>query len=280
VHTLTGYVSDDLVQRSGELTRLDEARTIDVGYRARRLPYHMGRGAQEKHDIGVEFARRAEGLGLVLDIDTDERRRILGGGWYDFLASCRAVLGVEAGVSIFDLDGEAEVACTRLLAAEPNLSFDEVERRLLHRWEGNLPYRTVSPRHFEAAALRVCQILFDGHYSGVLEPMVHYIPLRKDFSNFDEVIALFRDRAFRERMTATAHRDLIASGRYSYGRFVHDFDARLLARGLVPAITPAVRAAVGDALRRQGWFAPIRLGLTGVRGGSRLIRALREATGN
>ena len=47
--------------------------------------------------------------------------------------------------------------------------------------------RTISPRHFEAAAFRVCQVLFEGRYAGVMEPMRHYIPLRKDFSNFDEV---------------------------------------------------------------------------------------------
>ena len=58
----------------------------------------------------------------------------------------------------------------------------------LPRWEDNVYYRTISPRHFEAAAFRICQVLFEGRYSGVLEPMVHYIPLKKDFSNIDEVI--------------------------------------------------------------------------------------------
>ena len=30
-----------------------------------------------------------------------------------------------------------------------------------------------------------------------MEPMVHYIPLEKDFSNIDEVLRRFRDREFR-----------------------------------------------------------------------------------
>ena len=64
---------------------------------------------------------------------------------------------------------------------------EEAYELLLYQYEDNIPYRTISPRHFEASALRLCQILLEGKYSGVMRPMVHYIPLKKDFSNFDEV---------------------------------------------------------------------------------------------
>ena len=54
--------------------------------------------------------------------------------------------------------------------------------RLLAQYDGKgVYYLTMSPRVFEAAAVRSCQILFEGRYSGILEPMVHYIPLKKDF---------------------------------------------------------------------------------------------------
>ncbi|MBA2626916.1 MAG: hypothetical protein H0U85_02815 [Gemmatimonadales bacterium] len=190
------------------------------------------------------------------------------------------MLGVEAGVSIFDLDGEAEAACAELLRAEPHVTFEEAERRLLHQWEGNIPYRTVSPRHFEAAALRVCQILFEGRYSGVLQPMVHYIPLKKDFSNFADVVRMFRDRELRERIAGNAYRDLIGSGRYSYREFIRDFDERLIGHGMGPEISPEVRAAADTAVDRAGWFSALRPRLAGVRGGSRLLAAIRRVSGN
>ena len=79
--------------------------------------------------------------------------------------------------------------------------------------EEEIPYRTISPRHLEAAAFRVCQILFEGRYAGLLEPMVHYIPLRKDFSNLDEVLDRFRDADLRAQIAENAYRDLIASRR-------------------------------------------------------------------
>jgi hypothetical protein len=234
VYNLTGYVSDDLVALAQEITRPDEEREIDIGYRGRRLPFYMGQGAQEKHEIALKFRERAAGLDLKLDIETDERKRIYERAWYEFLANCRAVLGVEAGVSIFDIEDVVRVACEHLIAMNPKISFEEVSEKVLRDWEGNIPYRMVSPRHFEAAALRVCQILFEGEYSGIIQPMVHYIPLKKDFSNFSDVIRMFKDEKLRHRLTENAYCDLITSRQYSYQRFIEDFDRELLETGLEP----------------------------------------------
>ncbi len=45
-----------------------------------------------------------------------------------------------------------------------------------------------------------------------MEPMVDYIPLRKDFSNFDEVLERFRDPELRQELCENARRRLIDSG--------------------------------------------------------------------
>jgi hypothetical protein len=251
VYTLPGYVSEDLVGLAGSLTKPDEAREIDVGYRTRTLPLYMGKGGQEKVEIAQRFLERAHGTDLKVDIGVDEASRIYGPAWFEFLANCRGVLGVEAGVSIFDTEDVVRQESERLLAGEPELSVGEVFAKLLDRWEDNIFYRTISPRHFDAAALLVCQILFEGKYSGVLLPMVHYIPLKKDFSNLDDVIRSFRDPAVRRTLTENAYRDLIASGSYSYDRFMRSFDDELLAAGLRPETDAALAAAVTAALARE-----------------------------
>jgi hypothetical protein len=250
VHTLPGYVTDDLVGLAGRLTKPYEEREIDVGYRTRTLPPYMGRGAQEKVEIAHRFRERAQGTDLVVDIGVDEESRIYGAAWFEFLANCRAVLGTEAGVSIFDTTGAVREEYERLLATDPVLSPTEVFARL-DRWEGNIFYRTVSPRHFEASALRVCQILFEGTYSGVLRPMVHYLPLKKDFSNFDDVIRDFRDPGVWREVTDSAYRDLIASGSYTYERFVASFDEELVAAGVQPEADESLAAAVTAKLLRD-----------------------------
>jgi hypothetical protein len=232
-------------------------RTIDVGYRARRLPFYMGRGGQEKSDIAEEFLRRC-GSGLVVDIDVEERSRIYGNAWRQFLANCRGVLGVEAGVSIFDIDDRARIECTRLLRSNPSLTFDEVYARLLHKYDGNITYRTISPRHFEAAALRVCQILFEGDYQGILQPNVHYLPLKKDFSNFDQILAAFLNPDIRRELTDNAYRDMIACGRWSYKRFVTDFDEELCRDGFDPSVRAADSNEVSRRLSRGSTLLDLR----------------------
>jgi hypothetical protein len=226
---IPGYVSDDMVKWARELTKPDGQRTIDMGYRGRQPYHYMGKAAREKHEIGTRFLELASGLGLKMDIASEEHKRIYGRQWLEFLANCRATLGVEAGVSIFDIDNVIMPQYQQMVAEKPDISFEEVYDKLLFQYDGKgIYYRTISPRAFEAAAVRSCQILFEGKYSEILEPMVHYIPLQKDFSNFDEVIAMYRDESFRRQLTDNAHRDLIASGKYSYQRFIKRFDHECL----------------------------------------------------
>ena len=218
--TLPGYVSDDLVAAAQQMSVPDDRRTVDIAYRGRQLAYYMGRGAQEKYEIGREVRKRAAAAGLTVDIDSTESSRLYGESWYRFLAAARGTLGVESGVSVFDIDDVVRPACDAYLAAHPDASFEEVSAAVLEPWENNIPYRTISPRHFEAAAFRVCQILFEGRYSGIMQPMVHYIPLKKDFSNWDEVVSRFCDASLRRTLTDRAYEDLIASGRYTYHKFI------------------------------------------------------------
>ncbi len=230
---IPGYVSDDMVKLAREVTRPDRERTIDIGYRGRQSYHYMGRGGREKHEIGSRFRELASGLGFKLDIETEEHKRIYGRQWLEFLANCRAVLGVEAGVSIFDIDNVIYPQYQTMVAENPKITFDEVYSRLLFQYEDKgVYYRTVSPRAFEAAAVRACQILYEGNYSGILKPMVHYIPLKKDFSNFDQVIAMYCDESFRRELADNAYRDLIASGQYSYRQFINTFDEELIKSGL------------------------------------------------
>jgi hypothetical protein len=253
VSNVPGYVPAELPEIGRRFTIADADRTVDVGYRGRPLPAYLGRGAMEKHEIGVRFAELARDTGLRLDLATSEGERLYGDDWYRFIANCKCVLGVESGVSAFDLEDEVMNEYDARVAEGLPVGLDDL--RTLPRWEDVVYYRTISPRHFEAAALRVCQVLFEGRYSGALEPMVHYIPLAKDFSNFDEVVRLIRDPDVRRELTENAHRDLIASGEWSYARLIEGVDATLEEAGLRArpdaATERAVERALADGLPRR-----------------------------
>jgi hypothetical protein len=259
-HTLTGYVSDDLRAIAARLTKPDDQRTVDVGYRARPLPPFLGRGAQEKQMIGRRFQELAAGTGLRLDIKGAEADRLYGDAWYRWIANCRTVLGVESGASAVDLEDQVITEYRELVERGIRPTVDDL--KTLEHWDFVIDERTISPRHFEAAALRVCQVLFEGHYAGVMEPDRHYIALRKDFSNFDAVVEAIRDRDRRREIAENAHRDLIASGRYDYAPFVAGVDDTLEAAGVGPLRdNDAVEAALARGRRLRHARAHVRGGV-------------------
>jgi hypothetical protein len=259
-HTLTGYVSDELRAAADRFGKPDAQRTVDVGYRGRPLPPYLGRGGLEKELIGRRFRELAAGTGLRLDVKDGEADRLYGDAWYRFIANSRAVLGVESGASAFDLAGEIMEEYRELVAQGLRPTVDDLTT--LECWDGVVDLRTISPRHFEAAAFRVCQVLFEGRYAGVMEPMRHYIPLRKDFSNFDEVVAALRDADVRRELTDNAHRDLIASGAYDYAPFVAGVEDTLASAGVGPLRDPeAAEAAVSRGRRLRHARSHLRGGL-------------------
>ncbi|TMC80442.1 MAG: glycosyltransferase family 1 protein [Chloroflexi bacterium] len=221
VLTLTGYVPENLVGRP--IKPLGE-RTIDVGYRARDLPFWLGRLSREKVWIGQRFLERAPAYGLRCDIAWTEDQRIYGERWIEFVSSCRATLGCESGASIADFDGSVEQAVLTFMGAHPRATFEDVHEAVLRPYEGNVVMNIVSPRVFEAAALGTALVMFPGEYSGVVSPEKHYIVLEKDFSNMDDVVDKLRDDKLVSAMTARARHDLIESGRWGYRAFVDQFD--------------------------------------------------------
>src|SRR5262249_23469454 len=151
-----------------------------------------------------------------------------------FLADCRAVLGVEGGVSVVDRSGRFKCEYERLIREEPGVTFDDYAARMgteFQTLENRIDYRSLTPRHFESAAFRNLHILYGGRSDGILEPWVHYVPLRKDFGNLDQVLAVLADPVRATAIIDRAYTDLIASGKYSYQRFVRSFDEKLTAAG-------------------------------------------------
>ena len=82
------------------------------------------------------------------------------------MANCRGMLGVEAGVSVFDLEGKARPRCEQLLRERPAASFEEVAALALATGKTTSITGRSARGSFEAAAFRVCQILFEGRYNG------------------------------------------------------------------------------------------------------------------
>jgi len=242
---LTGYVEPATVARIEKQARRNTRRDIDIGYRSWRPEPWLGRHGMLKGRIAEAFAKRAPARGLKLDISMDHMETLLGDAWYGFLLRCRYTIGVEGGASIHDRDGSIRRCVDATLASNPCASFEAIEAACFPGLDGRFGLRAISPRHLEAAATRTPQILIEGEYNGILEAGRHYIPLKADFGNMDEVL----DEVATARMGSTvaqrAYDDVIASGRYGYDSFV---------RTLLSDVhdTPKVRAAPLFAVRGLG----------------------------
>jgi hypothetical protein len=221
INTLTGFVPEHVVTLNVPPIAL---RPIDVGFRSRKVPYWLGELGREKWEIINKFTTAAAGSGLVLDLSYEEHDRIYGTAWLEFICSCKTMLGTESGASVFDFTGEIQRSVEECLARRPQTSFDEVSERFLRPHEGRIRLNQISPRCFEAAALRTAMVLYEGEYSGVLKPWRHFIPLRKDFGNFDDVLRAIRDIAGLQSMVDRAYEEIALNAKYSYRQFVEQFD--------------------------------------------------------
>lgn len=221
LNTLTGYVERDLLSRV--VPPLSD-RAIDVGYRARRLPAWLGVLGQEKVRIAERFLADSSRFGLCTDISCREESRLYGEAWIRFLTNCKAVLGSESGASVFDFDGSICKAVDADLAANPKLDFQTLSDRHFKHVDGSIPNNQISPRCFEAAALRTAMILYEGEYSGRLKPWRHYVPLRKDHSNMEEVVAILRDPERLQGIVDAAYYEVAQNPANQFAQLVSEFD--------------------------------------------------------
>ena len=252
IHALTGYVSPYMRALNSSV----DHREFDVTYRGSIQPLSTGRLGLEKRKIAYDVAAACAGRGLQLDISNRWEDRINGTAWFDFLARSKAVLGVESGSNLFDFTGEVEKWCDEFCRKNRDRDqaseqfYNDAHAEYLKDFEGNVQYAAISPRHFEAAATRTLQILYEGKYSGVLKPSRHFVPLRRDLANLDEVLDIANDERRRREITEAAYEEIIGDPRYRYDSLVSQVDQAIDAALSEKGQLSRARRARGGGRRR------------------------------
>lgn len=219
--TLTGFVPEHLLKR---VVPAYADRTIDVSYRARKLPAWSGSFGQEKWQIGVRFLEDAKNYDLKCDIKSSEVSRIYGENWINFVANSKAVLGTESGFSFVDFSGSVMPAIDQFQAKNPVVGFEVIKDKFLEDRDGEITVHVVSPRVFEAAALKTLMIMYPGDYSGCVTAHRHYVPLERDHSNMAEVVEILRDSDRAQEIINNAYRKVAHSPDWTHKSFIAHFD--------------------------------------------------------
>ena len=229
VNVLTGYIPEDLkIVKTIPLCK----RRYDVGYRGRKYPYWHGRAGLEKWKIAEEFKKRTSNKKLKISISYREKDRIYGQNWVNFITNCKAMLGVESGCSVFDFTGQISAATETYVSLfkKDSIDYESVRKKFFYQYEDLIDLNQISPRCFEAVTLRTLMILYEGNYSGVLKPWRHYIPLKKDHSNIEEVLEVLKDEERVAKIITNAYLDIACNDKYSFPSFIRMVDEKLKER--------------------------------------------------
>ena len=237
VSNLTGYAPEALAAIGRQIP--PSQRPLKIGYRGRALPIRYGVMGQDKVEIGRMVKAFCEKEGIEHDIAWKEKDRLYGDVWYQFNASCRAMLGIESGSNVFDWDGSLPGRIAGYRKAHPRASDQDVYLEVIAPLEMPGLMNQVSARIFEAIACRTALVLFEGNYSGVLIPDRHFIPLRRDGSNLREMAERLRDGAAVDTMTTLAYDEVLANGKYSYPAFIGMVDHEI--QRALERMTPVTR---------------------------------------
>jgi hypothetical protein len=244
---LAGYVDDRSIAEIGRFSKPFEKRTRLLGQRVTRYPPRGGRQGRLKGLVAEAVKTAAARRGLAgVDISTGAADTLFGDDWFAFLGDCKFVLGTEGGLSLNDPYGEIQDRIAVFLSERPHASFEEVEAACFPGLDGVQIFTGFSPRVLEAALCGASQVLVAGRYIGVLEPGRHYIAVKPDCSNLDEVFEAMRDEKAAQARIAACRETLVENP---------DFRYSALARRAIEAIEQ--RRATPDARRIAPDFASL-----------------------
>lgn len=230
-NVLTGYVDERYLNQVELLPHYE--RKFDVVYRARKLSYEFGKYGQLKWELANVFKQELKDRNLRIDIDNTRGNSgaLLGDEWIKFIASSRITVGCLGGSEIIDVRGDIRRSVHEYMKEYPQATYEETQKIcfpvLNYRLQGVL-----SPRIFESALTKTCQVLVGKDYHGILVPDRDYIVLNEDFSNINEVVEKIEDIEYSEKISTVCYHNIIRSGQYTYKKFV-DYILREINRRVV-----------------------------------------------
>ncbi|RLC07279.1 MAG: hypothetical protein DRH43_11840 [Deltaproteobacteria bacterium] len=194
------------------------SRRVDIGFIGDR--YSLAVGDIERTKLAEYFSQNDFWPGMTKDIRIGRKLRLPREEYARFLNTIRGTIGGESGTYYLEKTDKTQKEIEAFLSYHPKATFDDIYNRFLTNYSNPVSGKAISSRHFEAAGTKTCQILLEGEYNGIFKPDVHYICLKKDYSNIDDVIARFRDNRYLQTMVNETYEYVMEN--HTYERRVVD----------------------------------------------------------
>ena len=182
---------------------LRERRKIDIGFRAFDEPFYFGHQERRKFMDAARVESRK--LKLTTDFSMDTEDRYTGLDWGDFLRNCKSTIGSSSGFDYFELNDKLRKEVNEYCNSRSHVTFQEVERNIFSKKQNKAKMRLISGRIIEAAGTKTTLVLLEDDYSGYLKPNIHYIPVKKDFSDIATAFEKLNDETFCNEITNNAY---------------------------------------------------------------------------
>lgn len=225
-NVLTGYMTSHAYLKNENIKPIVK-RKIKISYRGNVLPFHYGDLGQEKEIIATRMKLECKKRDIDCNISSIPEDRLYGDKWLDLLLNSKATLGTESGSNLFDFDGENKIKFTEYQLKNPNADYHTSKLSILGDYQEEKIMNQISSRIFEAIICKTALVLFEGSYSNILKPHRHFICLKKDFSNINDVFKKLLDDKYLQRLVDNTFNDIVKPEKYSYKNFISSFDENL-----------------------------------------------------
>ena len=178
-------------------------RTIDLGNRMANYALYLGNIGRS--EVIPKFIQKIKkNKKIKIDFSQDPRKRLTSSNWINFLKNCRTSISSESGSFFLQWNDSLRHKINKMKEINPKISFRYVYNNILNKSSSHVQGSLISSRQFDCIACGTCNILTEGNYQNLLEPDVHYINLKSDLSNYNEVIEKIMDHKFTEDIAKKA----------------------------------------------------------------------------
>lgn len=179
-----------LNQNTCQKTIKHKDRKIDFGLRAGAYPRYLGHNDREIIFSAIDHLPK----NLIVDASDSESARFKRDDWSLFLNNCKFTVACEGGSNFLERDDTTRLKINALVNQNPSITNKEIYDLFYLNYVGkSIHARTITARIFDAIGTSTCQVLIEGQYNQIIKPGKHYIELKRDFSNFAEVLEKIND---------------------------------------------------------------------------------------